>query len=305
MCLYMTSVDDSANTIKALLKGAKIRKIYNPDTILETVNLTEDNTIVKHITQFANTDSDTTPQNNQLVIAHYTGYLLDGSKFDSSVDRNEPFQFQLGVKQVIPLWDIGFASMKKGEKAILIGDYEHCYGEQGRPPQIPPKSTLVFIVELLDFMDKPKEIFEMTPEEKVECMLKYKGEAKELFETNNISGAYDMFKKSLDHLCDEQHEERINLLINLSICCAKLNNWQLSLQYSETAIKLDESNIKALYRSALADYRLKYYLRSIDKCKFIINKSPDNNMVKALLRNAFNEHKAELQKEKNMCKRMF
>ena len=85
------------------------------------------------------------------VTVHYTGTLLDGTKFDSSVDRGDYFKFKLGVGRVIKGWDQGVASMKKGEKAILTCTSEYAYGENGSPPTIPPDATLLFEVELFSW----------------------------------------------------------------------------------------------------------------------------------------------------------
>ena len=87
--------------------------------------------------------------NGKIVSVHYTGWLEDGTKFDSSVDRGEPFDFVLGEGQVIQGWDEGVATMRVGDKVRLTIPPEMAYGEGGYPGAIPPSATLIFEVELL------------------------------------------------------------------------------------------------------------------------------------------------------------
>ena len=89
------------------------------------------------------------PKQGDTVTVHYTGWLTDGTKFDSSVDRNEPFAFVLGTGQVIQGWDQGVATMRVGDKARLTSPPALAYGAGGYPGAIPPNATLIFEVELL------------------------------------------------------------------------------------------------------------------------------------------------------------
>eukprot|EP01101_Sappina_pedata_P011162 TRINITY_DN728_c0_g1_i2.p1 TRINITY_DN728_c0_g1~~TRINITY_DN728_c0_g1_i2.p1 ORF type:complete len:342 (+),score=162.62 TRINITY_DN728_c0_g1_i2:27-1052(+) len=112
------------------------------------ISLTEDRGVVKKIIREGS--GDESPTKGSEVTVHYVGTLLsDGSKFDSSRDRADPFKFKLGQGQVIKGWDISVATMKKGEICVVTLASDYAYGDAGSPPKIPGRATLVFEIELI------------------------------------------------------------------------------------------------------------------------------------------------------------
>lgn len=105
------------------------------------------------------------PVKGDMVSVHYKGELIDGTKFDSSYDRNQPIEFELGVGRVIKGWDEGIALLKKGTKAVFVIPPELGYGARNIGA-IPANSTLIFNVELVDFKPAPK-IEEYDVEDKI------------------------------------------------------------------------------------------------------------------------------------------
>jgi FKBP-type peptidyl-prolyl cis-trans isomerase len=91
-----------------------------------------------------------TAEAGKTITVHYTGTLADGTKFDSSLDRGQPFSFVLGAGEVIPGWEQGVAGMKVGGQRRLVIPPDLAYGEAGFPPDIPPNAELTFEIELLD-----------------------------------------------------------------------------------------------------------------------------------------------------------
>ncbi len=98
-----------------------------------------------------------TPNDGQIVVVHFVGWLDDGTKFDSTRDRGKPFGFPLGSGQVIRGWDEGVRGMKAGGKRRLIVPSALGYGEKGVPPIVPPNARLIFDVELVRVLDKPPD----------------------------------------------------------------------------------------------------------------------------------------------------
>jgi peptidyl-prolyl cis-trans isomerase A (cyclophilin A) len=142
---------------ETILKELEIENTKKLQNLLEQLNVKEQrivttNTGLRYFIRKYGKGSSPLAGDN--IIAHYSGYLVDGTKFDSSIDRNQPFQTVIGVGNVIKGWDEAFLGMKKGEKRVLIIPYELGYGLRGNPPVIPPKATLIFEVELIDFQKK-------------------------------------------------------------------------------------------------------------------------------------------------------
>jgi peptidylprolyl isomerase len=136
-----------------LMSQSTLTLTQNPTSEAAPVNPAQDENLVttasglKYVDLIEGTGAQ--PQRGQTVSVHYTGTLENGTQFDSSHDRGRPFQFRLGVGQVIQGWDEGISSMKVGGRRKLIIPANLAYGERGAGGVIPPNATLIFDVELL------------------------------------------------------------------------------------------------------------------------------------------------------------
>ena len=301
-CDYCSPIDE-LKTIQGYLNGIKIRNIIKPKKNIESIELLPNNKLVKHILK-SSTNNDY-PKKGQIIEAHYIGKLLDGTKFDSSYDRNEHITFTLGEKQVIEMWDICFSTMKIGEKALIIGHPDVADDDSSNNSTIPPNSYLSFTVELVNFYDKPKDISSMDLNEKIQNMNKCKELAKQAYFNKDYDKSLDLYSKSYEYIMNDEHTDKINILNNISLLFSLKSDWYAVIDYAQKVLALDNNNIKASYRIVQALYNLQDYEDVVNGCIHILSIDSDNIQVKNLLKKAKKEIKEQIMKSKKIYKKMF
>ena len=272
------------------------------------VSTAQDGGILKKIVQAADADAPGPPPSGHVVSAHYTGRLLDGTKFDSSVDRGKPFSFTIGTGQVIQGWDQGFASMKVGEKAVLKCAPEYAYGKSGSPPKIPGNATLEFEVELLGFKEKMKEKWEMSSDERMEAAKKLKTEGTDLFQKDKYEDAVAKYEDAANFSVDEgiapkdvPENERpmfVSCWSNAAMCRVKTKDWPGTIKACNQVLEVpgEEANLKALYRRGLARLKLGIMKESKDDLMAAYKVDNTNKDVRKALQ-LWKEQIAEAKKE--------
>lgn len=204
------------------------------------------------------------PSPGDRIEAHYVGTLQStGAEFDSSRKRAGAFTFTLGENGVIKGWEIGFAQMRKGEKAVLTIRGDYGYGDRGSPPTIPGKATLVFEVELLKFGPKPKEKWEMSPEELLVEAKKLKELGNEGFKKGDMGAACEAFEEALTYTKEmssttedgvaKECKELENLLrTNAAQAYINAKDFPKAISMASAVLKEDPTYLKALLRRATA-----------------------------------------------------
>eukprot|EP00928_Gymnodinium_smaydae_P054090 TRINITY_DN37923_c0_g1_i1.p2 TRINITY_DN37923_c0_g1~~TRINITY_DN37923_c0_g1_i1.p2 ORF type:complete len:313 (+),score=118.31 TRINITY_DN37923_c0_g1_i1:47-985(+) len=283
---------------------------------------------------------DEKPPSGSEVKVHYVGTLQeDGSKFDSSRDRGQQFQFDVGVGQVIKGWDVGICSMKRGEKAILRARSDYAYGDHGSPPKIPPKATLDFEVELFSWREKVKEPFQMTPEERSAYASQQKDLGNAAFGKQDWQAAIEAYDEGAryithgqgdgghghghshshggapchgDHgggdeveLSEEDKKLALALLCNGAMAKLKVGEPELAKFDCGKALELDPNNVKALFRRAKAKVAVGEFDAAMEDAARVLELDAGNKEAELLKRQAENEKKKQKQKEKAMFSKMF
>ena len=246
----------------------------------DALALSDDGGLCKRILT-AGDPSGGTPFAGAKVEVHYTGTLLaDGSKFDSSHDRAGNFSFTIGTKQVIKGWDVGVATMHKGEKAELYCRSDYAYGDSGSPPKIPGGATLKFEVELLSWA---KDRAKMSAAEKIDEASVLKADATTKFKAGEFAAARSVYDEAVRWMEPEKEfakeeepvksaamELLVSCLLNSSQCSLKLSDWPTAAARCTTVLKettigttraglAPASKVKAFFRRGCARIKLEEF----------------------------------------------
>uniref|UniRef100_A0A6V4G211 peptidylprolyl isomerase n=1 Tax=Prymnesium polylepis TaxID=72548 RepID=A0A6V4G211_9EUKA len=210
-----------------------------------------------------------TPPPGSKVKVHYVGTLLDGSKFDSSRDRPGFFEFTIGQQQVIKGWDVGVATMHKGEVAVLTCRADYAYGASGHPPTIPPNATLKFEVELFGWKaERTKPVWQMSDGEKLSEAAASKAKGTDAFKAQEWAEAQELYADAAELTegsfeepaqADEAKTMRTSCLLNQAQCSLKLEEWHEAASTCAKVLEIDASNVKALFRRGTARTHLQEF----------------------------------------------
>jgi peptidylprolyl isomerase len=214
------------------------------------VDLTGDGGLLKKLLVEGNGDF---PNDGDEVEAHYTGTLDDDTVFDSSRDRGKTFKFQIGRGSVIKGWDKGFATMRKGEKAVLRCRSDYAYGKRGQG-KIPADATLNFDVELINFGPKKKERWEYSDDEKIAEANKIKETGNEYFKAKAFQDALTAYEEAASIVSESADLEALYIAckLNSAQACISLLDYASAVTHASEVIKKDSNNVKALYRRGLS-----------------------------------------------------
>lgn len=233
------------------------------------VDISGDGGVLKKILREGEVDG-ASPATGDEVVSHYTGTLEDGTKFDSSRDRGQHFKFPVGTGRVIKGWDLGFASMKKGEHAILRCRSDYAYGPDGNG-KIPGGATLDFDCELFSFGPKKKEKWEMSPEEKMTQAKADKDEGTGLFKEKRFDEAVDCYEEAASCLDDSTDaaatEVWVACKLNASQCMLSNKDFPRAMHFATEALSRNSSSVKGLFRRGLARNKLGMHEEAIDDLK--------------------------------------
>ncbi|XP_048207203.1 inactive peptidyl-prolyl cis-trans isomerase FKBP6 isoform X1 [Perognathus longimembris pacificus] len=259
------------------------------------------------------------------VLVKFSGYLEHMDKpFDSNCYRKTPRLMKLG--EDITLWgmELGLLSMRRGELARFLFKPAYAYGTLGCPPLIPPNTTVLFEIELLDFLDSAEsdKFYALSAEQQeqfpLQKVLKVAATEREfgnyLFRQNRFYDAKMRYKRALLLLHrrlappEEQHlveAAKLLVLLNLSLVYLKLDRPTAALRFGQQALTIDQRNAKALFRCGQACLLLTEYQQARDFLVQAQKEQPLNQDINNELRKLASCYRDYMDKKKEMCHRMF
>ncbi len=274
------------------------------------IKLLEDGGVVKHILA---PGAGPEPKKGQEVVVHYTGRLMNGEVFDSSIGRTAPFKFVLGISQVIKGWDVGVASMKRGERARLVIDSKYAYGEKGSEPKIPGNANLEFEVELIDFYEKRKPVVDMSNDERLKLAEDYKAMGNEHFKGKSPRAAVYAYQEGiniLDSINDFERNDQakklwVALRLNLCVVLNGNHNWSETKKFTDQVIQKNPDHPKAHYLRGIAEEAMTLYDEAAKDLEIALKANPADAKIKMELESVGKKRKDILKKEKKAFGKLF
>ncbi|GAB1602645.1 inactive peptidyl-prolyl cis-trans isomerase FKBP6-like [Argonauta hians] len=262
---------------------------------------------------------------DSVVNVHYSGFFeFADEPFDSSRLRGEVFKFRLKKDMIIPGWVVAINTMQVGEVSRFLISPEYGFGAFGCPPRIPKAVTALFEIELLTYVEDTgiEYYFLMTEEEKsqiqFEQILKIanmeKSYGTEFFKAKKVRKSYNKYRMALTVLdeyvtCNSEEERqvgelRVLLLLNLSLCCLRLNHPTRALTYCNKVLNVDRNNAKALYRLGQAYQSLGQFKEAASSLKLAQKLRPTDYNISRQLQSLHNDVIQYKKEEKAMYQRM-
>jgi tetratricopeptide (TPR) repeat protein len=283
---------------------------------MEAQDITHDGGVLKQVLEEGTGDFPAV--GNELEV-HYTGTLLDGTVFDSSLHRGKPFKFSLGEGQVIKGWDEGVSTMRQGEKCILTCRSEYAYGDKGFPPSILPNATLKFEIHLISFRAKERQKWELQAHERLAKAQTLKERGNELVRQGQHHQALNEFYLEgisyiEDDPIDAEEEDqsltdlknaKVALYSNAAMCELKGEDWSSCISHCRKALEIQPLNVKVLFRKAQAEMNYGMLEQATEDCTTALALEPANAEIRSLMAKVKAKAKSEQQREIKVYSKMF
>ncbi|XP_039202142.1 inactive peptidyl-prolyl cis-trans isomerase FKBP6 isoform X1 [Crotalus tigris] len=285
-------------------------------------DITGDRGVLKEIIRDGS--GETVPPDSS-VLVKFSGYLEHTDRpFDTNWFKKNTKLMKLGEDITLRGMEVGLLTMRKGELARFLFQPNYAFGTLGCPPLIPPNATVLFEVELLDFLDSAESdrFFDLPPEQQdrfpLEKIIKVAETEREfgnyLFRQTRFMDAKERYKRAfsvLNRTCaketgkDKVDAARLLVFLNLSFVCLKLERPDRALVYGEKALELDKKNAKALFRCGQACLYLTEYERAREFLVRAQKEQPFNQDINNELKKLASCYRDYMVKEKEMCCKMF